>query len=228
MARRSKRLTRKDIRRPDQFFTFAATLLDFSSKHKTSLLALSLLLVATLSGFWLWEFYKTGQNRLASEQYSRALDLYHTGKYHDALAALKTVATYRSSNYARFAQIQLANAHIALNELPQAVNVLKGFLAGKNREPFLKQAALVALGHAHELSGNCKEAVNNFIAAEKTPGPLKEEAVLAGARCSAANGDPKEALVAYRRYLAEFPGSDRVSEILIRAQELEGRIRSQS
>ncbi|MGH7828990.1 MAG: tetratricopeptide repeat protein, partial [Candidatus Binatia bacterium] len=224
MARRPKKLTRKDIRRPDQFITFTGTLFDFFSRNRTQFLIASSLLILTVSALWFWEFYNVRQNRLASRDYFRAINLYHEGKPREALALLKAVTAYRNSSHGPLATIQLANAHIALKEPTQAGTILREFLAAEHNEPLVRQSALLALGYAEELSGNCNGAIDHFTAAEKTPGPLKEEALLAAARCSIQAGDPKQALALYKRYLTDFPGSDRVSEIVLRVQMLEGQV----
>lgn len=223
MVRSPKRITRKDIRRPDRFVTLIRTLFDLFAEHRIpALLSLTLVLVLLL-GLWGWDFYKGRQNRIASQEYSRALSLYHQGKYRESLHAFAPVVTYRQSRYSALALLYQANSYIALKEPAKAVETVQEFLRKERGEPFLRQLAFLTLGHAQETAGQCKAAVASFAEAAKLDGALKEEALLSKARCSAQNRDFIEALSAYREYLSSYPSSDRIGEISLRIQEIEAR-----
>ena len=66
MARPVRRITRKDIRRPDQFITLTGKLLELFAQHRTKFLALLTLIVALLFAAWGWDLYRNRQNRLAA------------------------------------------------------------------------------------------------------------------------------------------------------------------
>lgn len=226
MAASPKRVTRRDLRRPDQFVALTSRLLRLFAAYRTQLLVSGAFVVALLLALWGWDLYRDRQTRLAAQEYSKALALYHAGKYPEALAALARVKAHSSSTYSRLALLYEANTYLALNEPSKAVPVLNTFLARERRDPLLRQLAFLRLAYAQETSNQCKEAVRSFDEAAKLEAAFKEDALLGKARCTAHNGDLKETLNAYRQHLSNYPGSERSSEVALRIQEIESRIQA--
>lgn len=224
MASSPKRITRKDIRRPDQFVTLTGKILHLASAYRTRSIVCLALLLAVLLGLWGWDSYRQRQNRLAAREYSRAMSLYRSGKYTEAIDAFVQVKRYNSSAYGSFSLLYQANSYIAAGDSAKATEAVQELLQRERKDTFLRQIALLTLGSFQEKAGRCKEAVSNFAAAESIAGPFKDEALLAKARCSIQNQDFKEGLNAYRQYLTSFPGSERANEITLRVQEIEGKI----
>lgn len=219
-----KKITRKDIRRPDQFVTLAGKSFHLFRQHKTSFLVSVALIISVLLALWGWDLYRGRQNHLAAQEYSRALTLYHDGKYREALDALAHVSIYRSSPYSRLGLLYQSHSHVALQETAKAIATLQQLLNRERKEPFLRQLAFVTLAYAQERTGQCPEATRSFTEAQKLPGPFKEEAILGKARCFAQSQDFKAALNSYRQYLTDYPASERISEIALRVQELEAKV----
>ncbi|MGH7772584.1 MAG: tetratricopeptide repeat protein [Candidatus Binatia bacterium] len=225
MVRPLKRFTRKDIRQPDQFVTFTRRLFHLAEGHRYAFVAsLALILVGALA-LWGWDSYRSRQNRLAAQHYSRAVSLYRDGKFREAIEALSDLNIYRSSPYSRFGLFYQANSHIALKEPARAIEALQELLRRERKDPLLRQLAFMALGTTQERAGQCGEAVPTFSQAEKISGPFKEEALLGKARCSVQNRDPNEALKSYRQYLTDYPASERITAISLQIQELETKVR---
>lgn len=225
MAASPKRVTRKDLRRPDQFVTLTSRLLQLFAAHRTAFLLCATFFVMVLLALWAWDLYHDRQIRLAAQDYSSALALYHEGKYPEALRVLARVKGYRSSTYSRFALLYEANAYVALKEPSKAVPILKEFLSRERKDSFLRQLAFLRLAYTYETANQCKDAVRSFDDAAKLDGALKDEALLGKARCSAQDGDLREALNSYRQYLSAYPGSERSSEVALRIQEIEAGVR---
>lgn len=224
MASSPKRISRKDIRKPDQFVTLSGKILHLVSEYRTqSILCLALLLTVLL-GLWGWDSYRQRQNRLAALEYSRALSLYHTGKYNQAIDLFSQVRNYSSSPYSRLALLYQANSYIALQNSAKATASLQELLRRESKEGLLRQLGLLSLASVQERAANCKEAAVNYAEAEKMPGPFKDEALLGKARCSLQNGDLKEALSSYRQYQTNYPGSERSSQISLRIAEIEEKV----
>jgi predicted negative regulator of RcsB-dependent stress response len=223
MVRPSRRITRKDLRQPDQFVTLTRQFLSYFARHRqTFLISLSILCLGLLS-LVTWDLYRARQKRRAAAEYARAVSLYHGGNYQQALESLTRLEIYRSSRYSRLGLLYSAKSHLALNEPAKAVSALQQFLRSES-DPLLRQAALIFLGYAYEQTAKCEEAAAKFVEAEKIPGPLKEEAILGKARCYLQTGNLKEALNSYRQYISENPASDRIDEISLRLQELAAKI----
>ncbi len=227
MARSSvKRITRKDLRQPDQFVTISRTIyrLLFEEYRTQSILAAIFLLLIVL-GVWGWTVHSATQIKLAAESYSRALDLYHSERYPEAVRAFGDLAeNYRSTVYGRLAQIYQADAYMALNQPSLAAPVLQDLVNREKNDTFVQQLALVTLANSQEAQSQWRQAAQTFGEAEKLQGPFKENALLGKARCALNGGDLKEALASYRQYVSSYPGSDRATEVQLRIQELEAKL----
>lgn len=225
MVRSSKRVTRKDIRQPDRFIVLTGKLAHSFAEHRTVFLTSLGLVIALFLSLWGWDLYSSRQDRLAAQDYSRALTLYHNGNFRQALDTLAQVDFYGSSTYNHLSLLYQANSYIALKQPAKALEILRESAGKEAKEPFLGQLSFLTLGYIQEKSGQCQEAEKSFSEAEKLMGPFTEMALLGKARCSAKNGDFKEALNLYREYLSSYPGSEREVEISLRIQELEPKIK---
>ncbi|MFQ5853609.1 MAG: tetratricopeptide repeat protein [Candidatus Binatia bacterium] len=228
MVRSRKRITRKDLRQPDQFITLTSRFFRFFQEQRTKILLTLALVIALFLTLWGWDLYRKRQNRLAAQQYSQALAAYHKGQYKDALVQLERLKTYRSSTYGNLALLYRAHSHIALKRPSEAVPILREFLAKERKNPYLRQLALLTLGYAYEMHGQCQEAADAFNQARALAGPLQDDALLGNARCSAQSGNLNQALNSYRDYLSTYPASERGTEISLRMQETEARMRGLS
>lgn len=221
MARLRRRISRKQIRQPDQFVTFTGKLFRLFKQYRTPLAASAALLVALLVGLWGWDLNRARQNRLAAHQYARALNLYRGGRYREALDVLTRLSSYRLSHYSRIGLFYQANSHLALNDTVKAIEALEELLRREKRDPLLRQLALLALGSAQERLPQHQGAARSFDEAERTQGPLRDEALLAKARAQAQLGNGKDAIAAYRQYLSTYPATERAAQVSLRIQQLE-------
>jgi len=224
MLSASKRITRKDIRQPDRFVTLLRSGVSFFNENRTLVVIASAVLAITVVALLAWDFYSGRQHRQAAEEYARALNLYHDGKYKEALESFKRLEEYRSSLYSRLGLLYTANTQAALQDNAKTAATLRQLIATKPREPMLRQTAYLSLGYAQEQAGQCQEAIGSFAEAEKITGPLKADASLGKARCSALAGNLKEALASYREYLKDNPSSDNVTAVTLRIHELEAKL----
>lgn len=225
MARSRKRITHKDLSRPDQFITLTSKAFRYFERNRSRILFSLALVIVVFLILWGWGLYKHNQDRLAAQVYSRALMAYRSSKYQDALDGFLRLSAYRWSSYRRFALLYRAQSHIALKQPSEAIPVLKEFLKMQREDSYLRQLGFVTLGYAHEEAGQCSKAVAAFEEAQKLTGPLQEDALLALARCSTQTGNLKEALSAYQDYLSKYPGSPRSVEISLRIQEIESKMK---
>lgn len=219
MVHSAKRITRKDLRQPDQFITTAGKLLDLVSRHRTTLwLTVAVILLIGVSG-GAWSMYRNRQERLAAHEYALALKAYQSGKLQDALIAFERVAVYRSTDYGRYALLYQANAHLGLNEYQKAIPLLERFVAHERKDVFLRQLALMSLAHAHESTGHPKEAATSYSDTYGINGSMKEEALLGKGRAEMLAQDYKSALATYQEFLKSFPNSQRSGEVKLKLAE---------
>lgn len=223
MRTASRRITRKDIRQPDTFVVTMRRFVAFSKANQTAVagaIAVVLLIALLLVG---WNFYRSRQTRLAAEEYARAVDLYHDGKYKEALEAFGRLEIYSSTYYSRMGLLYAANAQSALQNSTAAADNLHRLLEREKKDPMLRQTAYVSLGYTQEQRGQWADAAQSFAEAEKISGPLKTDAMLGKARSYAQAGKAKEAIAAYQKFLADNPDSERANEISVRLRELEAK-----
>lgn len=224
MARSAKRITRKDLRQPDQFVTFTGKLIQLLKDHKTAGVATATGLVLAALLFVGWDYYKTRQNRQAEKAYSAALVLYRDQNYRAAIDVLQRVSKYRLSSYSRLALLYEANSYLALQEAQKAVLPLEALLRKETKDGYLRQLALMTLASTYEKTGKFQQSSSTYEKAEKTSGPFKEEALLGRARVSVQNQNYKEGLTLYRSYLASYPMTEKNGEVQLRIQELEVKV----
>lgn len=223
MARFHKRLTRKDIRQPDKFVTLTGQLLEVAQSHKITIAASLTAVVVFSLGLWGFQLYKQRQNRLAAQNYSQALALYHDGRYRESLDAIERLNSLRWARFRNLGMLYRANAYLALGDPQKAVTATHSFLENGQQDPLLKQLGLLILAYAQERSGQCKDAVETYSEAEKLPGAFREDGLLGKARCALQLNEFKSALESFRRYIHDYPESERVTEISLRIQELEAK-----
>lgn len=228
MVRSRKRITRKDIRKPDKFITFTTRVLEFSEEHRGKIILALVFVVAVALGLWGWNLHQSKQNRLASQAYATALEAFHEGQYQTSLDLFDRVDQYRSPDYQHLANLYRAYSHIALKQPKEAIPLLETFLTRTSRNSFLRQLALANLGYAYEMANQCKEAIGAYDEAAKMDGPQKEPSLLSKARCTATIGQFADAVEIYREYLASYPGTARTVEIGLRIEELEQKMKGSS
>jgi predicted negative regulator of RcsB-dependent stress response len=217
----TKRLSRKEIRKPDQFIDLMGRSYALAVQKKQVLLAAGIAVALILGGLGGWNLYQRKQNEAAAVEYFHAAQLYRDQKHKEATPALAQVALYHGSVYGRLALLHQAQSHVALKEYPKAIDALQELLRRETAGSSLRQIALINLGYVQEMSGQCPEAMSAYSEAEKLPGSLRGEALLGTARCSVQAGNPTSALDAYRQYLTDDPASYRSSEVSVRISELE-------
>jgi len=223
MLRSRKRITRKELRKPDQFLTLTAWSFRFLEQHRTRIIAIIALLTVVTLALWGWNIHRTRQVRLAAQAYQVALEAYHEGQFENALDLLQRVNAPRGSIYSSLVLLYRAQSHLALNRPSEAIPIVQEFLKRDPEESYIQQVAFLTLGYAQEMAGQCQLAIEAFSQATNLLGPREEEAILANARCSTQIGRLTEAVRYYREYLSSFPGSSRQVEISIRIRELEAK-----
>lgn len=223
MAQSPKRVTRKDLRRPDQFVTLTGEVFDFLRAHRRgSMIAVGTILAAFLL-YGAWDLYRSRQLRLAAQSYAQALALFEEQKYREAVGAFEQLSKSAPGAYKSLSLLYLGNSHIALGAPQRAVPHLQRLTERSSSRDYIRQLGLLSLGYAFEKSGDFTAASKSFAAAETAGGPFTEESLLGKARASAQAGDRRTALEAYKKYLLTFAGSDRSAEISLRVRELETR-----
>lgn len=223
MATANKRLTRKQIRQPDWFQVTTEKALEFYEQNQIKVLSGVAGVVVLLLGVWGWQAFKERQDIAAAQDFTRAISLYQSEKYPDAISAFQKVQAYRWSHYSALAHLYEANSSLAIHELDKAIASAQRFIAATRPNSLYRQMGLLALASAEERKDECKQAVGHYSEAEKIKAALRDRAILGKARCSEQIGDTKAAGAAYKEYLKDNPDSP----LAVRLAELEAKTAGQ-
>ena len=207
MATASKRITRKQLRQPDWFQITSEKALEYFEDHKGMVIGAAGAVILVFAISLGWQAFKSNQNAVAAQEFTKAVELYQNVKYPEALAALEKVETYRWSRYAGLAHLYRANIYLATSDLDKALSAAQRALAATSPGTLYRQLALMALASAEERKNQCKNAIEHFAEAQSIAGAMQGQALLGKARCAEQLGDKPMMIAAYKEYLKDNPGS---------------------
>ena len=204
MATRHK-ISRKELKQPDEFQTVFETAALFFELHLTEVLlgAAALLVVVAIALSFL--YYEAQRGRAASARFDQALSELQGGKYESAEKDLSSLAADEPHRaVGRLANLYLANAYLAQKEPAKAREALLRYLAGDDASVF-RDAALDDLAVTYEELGDYKQAEATYRQASAIEGPEQARADLGMARMLQKQGKRDEAVAVYRDFLAQHP-----------------------
>ncbi len=207
MATASKRITRKDLRQPDWFQLNSEKAIAYFESHKGIVLGAIGAAIAIVVIVWSWQSFKDRQNITAAQEFTKAVELYQSAKFSEALSAFEKVQTYRWSGFAGLAHLYQANIYLAKSDLDKALNSAQRAVTASKPNTLYRQLALMALASAEERQNQCKTAIEHFSEAQKIAGALQSSALLGKARCAEQLGDRAMMIATYKEYLKDNPGS---------------------
>lgn len=204
MATRHK-ISRKELKQPDEFQTIFETAALFFELHMTEVLlgaAALLVIVAIALSFF---YYEARRGRAASARFDQALSELQGGKYDAAEKELSSLAADEPHRaVGRLANLYLANAYLAQKEPAKARDALLRYLAKDDTSVF-RGAALDDLAVTYEELGDYKQAEATYRQASTIEGPEQARAELGMARMLQKQGKRDEAIAVYRDFLAQHP-----------------------
>jgi len=218
----TKRISRRDIRQPDQFMQTTGRFVEWSRRYRRHLIIGGAAIGIVLAGVAGWEFYEDYREDQARVAYNRALDTYEAGRFQDALAGFRTVESHGSTPHQELAGLYIGNAQLALGQAKDAIKTLQELTARLTPNTLTSELALLTLALAQETDNACDIALGSLEQVITGSGPFQQEALLAKARCSTRLGQVDNAIKAYQEYLKRFPGSGS-PEVSLRLQELESK-----
>jgi hypothetical protein len=206
----TKRLTRKELRGPDEFQTITARALEWARGHgRTVWIGVGaagavLLVIAAVIGF-----LQSREARAAHEFYG-ASELFKREQWSEALASFSAIADdLGGTTYGRLARLYAARSAFRAGEAPRAVELYRGYLSDTPESTALEQLARLDLAAALEKTGDAAGARSELEHALALEGPARPLAMIRLAGVARASGDSAKAIELYRRYLEEAPnGAD--------------------
>jgi TolA-binding protein len=135
------------------------------------------------------------QNRQA--KYQKAVELYQ-----------ELLTKYPKSSSAPFAQYQLANSYIELNQYDKAITAYQDFISRYAGNETLLPLVYLRLGYAHFIQGNTQAALADFDQVIKNPKAWnKDQATYESGRVYEKLSDKTAAIGKYNDLIKEFPKS---------------------
>lgn len=210
-----RKIKRKEIKKPDEFITFSAKVLQWCAENLRILFGVALgfaLILAIVGAVFL---FRVSRDAKATELYQKALALYPTvspggndsREYAQATAALEEIQQrYGSTNVATTALVDLGNIYFEQGEYDKAILCYNDFLQRTKRTHALHDQVLVSLGETYEAKESYEAALEIYQLLGKEGAPVYQaQAQLYLGRAYEAMGDKTKAMVYYDNYLNESP-----------------------
>lgn len=221
-----KKITRKEIRQPDEFLTLSARAIEFVQAHTREIaIGIGALLVAGLL-FWAGSAYTNRREAKAAHLLAQAQALLHPapdaregepdpaaeGKADPeaesgAVALLEDlVENYKRTEASGTARILLAQRYYEAGNIEGAIETYKRSLKRGNRKAELKAMAWEGLAYAYEAEKDFQQALGWYEKLSRSSlTHFQGWAYLGMARCYEKLGENRKAIDAYRSLLAEHP-----------------------
>jgi tetratricopeptide (TPR) repeat protein len=205
LATRHHKISRKELKQPDEFQSIFETAGLFFELHMTEVLlgaAALVVVVAVALGFY---YYEARRGHAAAARFDEALSALQDGKYDVAEKELSSLATDEPHRaVGRLANLYLATAYLAQKEPAKARDSLLHYLAEDDASLF-RGAALDDLAVTFEELGDYKQAEDTYRQASKIEGPEQARAELGIARMLQKQGKRAEAISVYNEFLTQYP-----------------------
>jgi len=205
MATTHPRLSRKQLKQPDEFVTLIDQAGEFLRENLDRVIIAAVAMVVLFVIAFGFYFYAQHQHRLAAEDFYDAVGALERKDYKAAERSFTQLAEEHSgSSLGRLARFYLANAYLAENQPAKARDALQTYLAS-GAQPLFRQLALTQLGVAAENLSDYQQAHAAYAEAAALDGPERTRAQLGAARTLVRIGDKPGAIAAYRRFIGENP-----------------------
>jgi tetratricopeptide (TPR) repeat protein len=208
-----RKIKRKESKKPDEFITFSAKILEWCGENLriVSGVAVGFALILVIVGAVF--VFQASRDAKATDLYQKALAVYPTGspggndpaEYAQATAALEEVQQrYGSSTVATTALVDLGNIYFEQSSYDRAILYYNDFLQRTKRTHPLHDQVLVSLGETYEAKESYEEALEIYQLLGKEGAPVYQaQAQLYLGRVYEAMGDKTKAMVHYDNYLNE-------------------------
>lgn len=221
MAR--QRITRKDLKQPDQFITTTGHVLDWIKAHTRHVLCGILGVVVVVGLIVAWVSWQRQREQRAAALLQQAITLNETASGADtvnrpvAIEKLKEL-TQRYGGTSAGAHAYLRLGHLYFDQ-GDAAAALTAYEQAQQRLPRSQQisTAIAALnvGYAQEATSACDKAISSFEAVRQSPVPwLHGEAYLGIGRCHEQNGATEKAIAIYDQALADTDVTETVKQTI--------------
>jgi len=215
-----QRLSRKELRQPDQFVSLSVQIAAWIKAH-TALLMYGIGVVAVaatlMTGWWAWQKHREQQAGIALYEATKFMRT--PSNRSKAVEQLqKLVSDYRGTAAAALAYWHLGHLYFEGENYPAALTAYKQAQQrlSKAEQPLMVALVTLDVAYAQEASGVCDpDAITSFEAVLQLPAHwLRGEAYLGVGRCHEKTGASRKAVAIYERALSD-KALDEVSRQMI-------------
>lgn len=201
-----RKLSRKELKQPDEFLTFFDTVGNFVQDNFTRVVIVAVVVVALLAAIFSVDIYSEHQSRATAEDFYQAAYALEHKDYKAAEQGFRSLADSHSAGLGQLAGFYLGNTYLAQGKAAQARSAFQDYLKHSSSTQF-RQLALTQLGVANENLGDYAQARDAYTRAAALAGPEKERAELGVARMLMLEKNQTAAIAAYQRFLHDNPFS---------------------
>jgi tetratricopeptide (TPR) repeat protein len=164
-----RKITRKELREPDQFHTMSETIVEYLIEHRNKFYAATSFIVLVIVVLCGWYFYGLHYEKNADKLYSSAFNAYSGNVKKDSAAFSNAVGMYREitekypkSRAATLSFYNMGNIYYNLEELDKSIEAYKAFLERSSDGNVLTSLAYYGLGYCYEEKEDYEEAIKSF------------------------------------------------------------------
>jgi predicted negative regulator of RcsB-dependent stress response len=204
-----QRLSRKELRQPDQFVSLSVQLAAWIKAHTVFLMyGIGVVAVAAtlVTGWWAWQKHREQQAGIALYEATRFMRT--PANRSKAVEQLqKLVSDYGGTAAAALAYWHLGHLYFEGENYPAALTAYSQAQKrlSKADQPLMVAIVTLDVAYAQEASGTCDpDAITSFEAVLQLPAPwLRGEAYLGIGRCHEKTGASHKAAAIYERALSD-------------------------
>jgi tetratricopeptide (TPR) repeat protein len=220
------RITKKKLKRPDEFITWGSRAMAYALSHITYILLGVLLAVAIVVAFFLWRQHQAAGEEMAFTLLGKGIALYEQeGTREQGLPVFsELIKDYPRTKPGKVALLYRGRGYMLQQDYDHAIADFDLFLK-RSSEPFLRAIALNALGNSYWAKGEYQQAIDCFqrIIASGDEW-LKPYVLLQMGMCWEKLGEKKKAIDAYQESFKLLPSSPWGTVAKTRLKKLGGKI----
>lgn len=205
-----QRLSRKEIRQPDQFVSLSVQIARWIKAHISFLTYCGIALVVVVTLITGWRAWQRHREQQADTALYEATKLIHTRSANRAKALeqlQKLVNDYGSTDAAALAYWHLGHLYFAGEDYPAALQAYRQTQQrlSNTAQPLLVALVTLDIAYAQEASGVCDpDAIASFASVLQLPAHwLRGEAYLGIGRCHEQTGASQKAMAIYERAVSD-------------------------
>jgi len=239
MAKKA-RITRKEIKQPDQFISTSARIIEYTTRHRNPIItgvSIVGILLCIIAG---WRYYTRHSEKMAVSLVGQGLVIFHEAEAEEKAGELsaelkekylsaadnfqQAASDYSRTDAAIQANLYLGQIHYRIGEFDEAIESFQVALDRAGGEGDKAAIALDGIGYCHEANGEHARAADAFRRiVHMESSHLKEAAYLNAARNFRIMGDEERAIDLYESMLEHFHGSSNESMVKAHIQMLKER-----